>query len=54
MLRDARMTRQSECWLELETKVKQRFAKVSIVSYSRLALMIIASASKFHIYLALV
>ena len=31
--------------LELETKVKQRFAKVSIVSYSRQSLMIIALAS---------
>ena len=37
--------------IELETKVKRRFAKVSIVSYSRLSLMIIASVSQFHIYL---
>ena len=37
--------------LELETKVKRRFTKVSIVSYIRLALMIIASASQFHVYL---
>ena len=37
--------------LELETKVKQRFRKVSIVSYSRPSLMIIASASQFHFYL---
>ena len=37
--------------LELESKVKRRFAKVSIVSYSRLFLMIIASASQFHVYL---
>ena len=34
---------------ELETK--RRFAKVSIVSYSRPSLMIIASASQFHVYL---
>ena len=38
-------------WLELETKVIRRFAKVSIVSYSRPSLMIIASASQFHVYL---
>ena len=37
--------------IELETKVKQRFAKVSIVSYSCPSLMIIASASQFHVYL---
>ena len=37
--------------LELETKAIRRFAKVSIVSYSRPSLMIIASASKFHVYL---
>ena len=37
--------------LELETKVKRRFAKVSIVSYSRPSLMIIAPASQFHVYL---
>ena len=37
--------------LELATKVKRRFAKVSIVFYSRPSLMIIASASQFHIYL---
>ena len=35
--------------LELETKVKRRFMKVSIVSYSRPSLMIIASASQFHV-----
>ena len=45
-----------EIWMhasavELETKVKQRFAKVSIVSYSRTSLMIIASAYQFRIYL---
>ena len=37
--------------LELETKVKRRFEKVSIVSYSRPSLMIITLASQFHIYL---
>ena len=37
--------------LELETKAIRRFAKVSIVSYSRPSLMIIASASQFHVYL---
>ena len=37
--------------LELETKVKQRFAKVSIVSYICLSLMIIGSASQFHVHL---
>ena len=37
--------------LELETKVVRRFAKVSIVSYSRPSLMIIALASQFHVYL---
>ena len=39
------------CWLgcplEVETKVKRGFAKVSIVSYCRMFLMIIASASNF-------
>ena len=39
------------CRVELETKVKRRFAKVSIVSCSRLYLVIIASASQFHVYL---
>ena len=37
--------------LELETKAIRRFAKVSIVSYDRPSLMIIASASQFHVYL---
>ena len=37
--------------LELETKATQRFAKVSIVFYSRPYLVIIASASQFHVYL---
>ena len=37
--------------LKLETKVKRRFAKVSIVSYSRLSLMIIVSASQFQVFL---
>ena len=32
---------------ELVTKVKRRFGKVSIVSYSRPSLMIIVSASQF-------
>ena len=41
----------TECGLELETKVKRRFAKVCIVSYSYPSLMIIASASQFHVYL---
>ena len=36
--------------VELETKVKQRFTKVSILSHSP-SLMIIASASQFHVYL---
>ena len=40
-----------DCCLELETKVERRFAKVSIVSYSRQSLMIIALASQFHVYL---
>ena len=37
--------------VELETKVIRRFVKVSTVSYSRPSLMIIASASQFHVYL---
>ena len=37
--------------VELETKAIQRFTKVSIVSYSRPSLMIIASATQFHVYL---
>ena len=37
--------------LELETKAIRRFAKVSIVSYSRPSLMIIASATQFHVHL---
>ena len=37
--------------LELETKVKWRFEKVSIVSCSRPSLMIITLASQFHVYL---
>ena len=37
--------------LELETKVKWRFAKVSIVSFSRSSFMIIALASQFYVYL---
>ena len=36
--------------VELQTKVKQRFAKVRIVSYSHPSLMIIESVSQFHIY----
>ena len=36
--------------VELETKAIRRFGKVSIVSYSRPSLMIIASESQFHIY----
>ena len=39
------------CVLELETKAIRRFEKVSIVSYSRPSLMIIASGSQFHVYL---
>ena len=35
--------------LELETRVKRRLAKVSVVSY--VSLMIIASVSQFHVYL---
>ena len=37
--------------IELETKAIGRFAKVSIVSYNRPSLMIIVSASQFHVYL---
>ena len=37
--------------LELETNAIRRFGLVSIVSYSRPSLMIIASASQFHVYL---
>ena len=37
--------------LELETKVKRRFAKGSIVSYSHLSLMIIVPVSQFYFYL---
>ena len=37
--------------LELETKAIRRFAKVSIVSYSRPSLMMIELASQFHVYL---
>ena len=37
--------------LVLETEVKRRFVKVSIVSYSRPSLMITASVSQFHVYL---
>ena len=37
------------CWLELETKAVRRFVKVSIVSYSRPSLMIIASRTQFHV-----
>ena len=43
--------RNGEMGLELETKVKRRFAMVSIVSYSRPSLMILALASQFHVYL---
>ena len=38
--------------VELETQAVRRFAKVSIVSYSRPSLMIIALASQFHVYLS--
>ena len=37
--------------LELETNVIRRFGLVSIVSYSCPSLMIISSASQFHVYL---
>ena len=37
--------------LELETKAIRRFAKVSIVSYSRPSLMIFVLASQYHVYL---
>ena len=37
--------------IELETKAIRRFAKASIVSYSCPSLMIIASASQFHVFL---
>ena len=43
--------RHIEYGVELETKAIRRFAKVSIVSYSCPSLMIIASASQFHVYL---
>ena len=39
--------------IELETKAIRRFLKVSIVSYSRPSLMIIASVSQYHVYLPL-
>ena len=38
----AELLRAVEWQIELETKIKRRFAKVSIVSYSCLSLMIIA------------
>ena len=37
------------CAVELETKAIRRFAKVSIVSYSRPSLMIIAFRTQFHV-----
>ena len=37
--------------IELKTNAIRMFAKVSIVSYSRPSLMIIASAFQFHVYL---
>ena len=37
--------------LELETKAIRRFAKISIVSYSRPSFVTFASASQFHVYL---
>ena len=37
-------------WSDVSTRAWNKFAKVSIVSYSRPSLMIIASASQFHIY----
>ena len=37
--------------LEFETNVIRRFAKVSIVSYSRPSLIIIESVSQLHVYL---
>ena len=37
--------------LELKTKIKRKFAKFSIVPYSRPSLMINASASQFYVYL---
>ena len=41
----------SQSPVELETKAIRRFAKVSIVSYSRPSLMVIASSSQFHVNL---
>ena len=38
-------------YFELETNAIRRFGLVSIVSYSRSSLMIIASAPQFHVYL---
>ena len=43
--------RSAFCAVELETKAIRKFAKISIVSYSRPSLMIIASASQFHVCL---
>ena len=37
------------CEVDLETEVKRRFAKVSIVSYSHPSLMIIAPWTQFHV-----
>ena len=45
------LTRRHSSALELETEVNRRFTKVSLVSYSHPPLMIIASASQFHVYL---
>ena len=39
--------------VELETKAIRRFAKVTIVPYSRPSLMIIELASQFHVYFTL-
>ena len=36
--------------LELESKVKPRFAKVSIVSYNSPSLMIITLTPQFHVF----
>ena len=43
--------RQFRLPIELETNAIRRFGLVSIVSYCRPSLMIIASVSQFHVYL---
>ena len=47
----ARESAAVRCPVELETKAIRRFAKVSIVSYSRPSHMIIALGTQFYVYL---